>query len=220
MNNASKDFNGSVTSLMKGLCTNVNVTIKNVSDLDLCLELVTFKEAEIIDGLELYTVTNSTIVQYPVQWKQFFHPSKLNAYLLGKVIDKISSYSLFLVFGRCLFVNNLGRLREYQFIKLNIKSDKTYQIFFHDPRFFFFSLNPLSLPLINLKINMPDLIPDKTIKASTGFKPIVQQWIYAVKNVKYNREQAPCIEDINYSFTSCIIDHIVKSTNCTVSQLQ
>ena len=67
---------------------------------------------------------------------------------------------------------------------------------------------------------MPDLIPDSTIKASTGFKPIVQQWIYAVKNVKYNREQAPCVEDINYSFTSCIIDHIVKSTNCTVSQLQ
>ena len=74
MDNASKDFNGSVISLMKDLCTNVNVTIKNVSDLDLCLELVTFKEAEIIDGLELYTSTNSTIVQYPVQWKQFFSP--------------------------------------------------------------------------------------------------------------------------------------------------
>ena len=117
-------------------------------------------------------------------------------------------------------MNDLGRLREYQFIKFNIKSDKIFQIFFHDPRFFFFSLNPLSLPMINLKINMPDLIPDTTINASTGFKPIVQQWIYAVKNVKYNRGQAPCIEDINYSFTSCIIDHIVKSTNCTVSQLQ
>ena len=129
-------------------------------------------------------------------------------------------FSLVLVFGRCLFVNDLGRLREYQFIKFNIKSDKIFQIFFHDPRFFFFSLNPLSLPMINLKINMPDLIPDTTITASTGFKPIVQQWIYAVKNVKYNRGQAPCIEDINYSFTSCIIDHIVKSTNCTVSQLQ
>ena len=76
MNNASRDFNGSVISLMKRLCTNVNVTIKNVSDLDLCLELVTFKEAKIIDGLELYTVTNSTLVQFSVQWKQFFHPSK------------------------------------------------------------------------------------------------------------------------------------------------
>ena len=111
-------------------------------------------------------------------------------------------------------------LREKLAVDEWIKSDKIFQIFFHDPRFFFFSLNPLSLPMINLKINMPDLIPDTTINASTGFKPIVQQWIYAVKNVKYNRGQAPCIEDINYSFTSCIIDHIVKSTNCTVSQLQ
>ena len=125
-----------------------------------------------------------------------------------------------LVFGRCLFVNDLGRLREYQFIKLNLKFDKVFQIFIHDPRYFFFSLNPLSLPLINLNIDMPDLIPEKMINESSGFKPIVQQWIYAEKNVKYNREQAPCVEDINYSFTSCIIDHVVKSTNCTVSHLQ
>ena len=62
---------------MKSYCLNVNVTIENVSDFDRCLELVTFKEAEIIDGLEFYTSANSTLVQFPVQWKQFFHPSKL-----------------------------------------------------------------------------------------------------------------------------------------------
>ena len=61
---------------MKSYCLNVNVTVQNVSDLDLCLELVTFKEAEIIDGLEIYTMTDSTLAQFPVQWKQFFHPSK------------------------------------------------------------------------------------------------------------------------------------------------
>ena len=63
---------------MRSYCLNVNVTIQNVSDLDLCLELVTFKEAEIIDGLEIYTMTNSSLIQFPVQWKQFFHPSKLD----------------------------------------------------------------------------------------------------------------------------------------------
>ena len=76
MQNASNNFNGSVVSLMKAVCENVNVTIKNVSDFDRCLELVTFKEPEIVDGLELYTNTNSSIVQFPVQWKHFFHPSK------------------------------------------------------------------------------------------------------------------------------------------------
>ena len=77
MHNASNNFNGSVITLMKEVCENVNVTIKNVSDFDRCLELVTFKEPEIIDGLELYSNINSSIVQFPVQWKQFFHPSKL-----------------------------------------------------------------------------------------------------------------------------------------------
>ena len=91
-------------------------------------------------------------------------------------------------------------------------------MFLHDPRFFFATLKPLSLPLINLQINMPDFIPNTMINKS-GVTPVAQQWIHAVKNVKYNRKQAPCVDDINYSFTSCVIDHIVKSTNCTVRQL-
>lgn len=119
-----------------------------------------------------------------------------------------------LVFGRCLFVKDLGHLRDNQFIKFNLKSDKQYQMFLHDPRFFVFTLKPLSVPVINLNLNMPKLIPDKI--NNSGVTPIAQQWIHAVKNVKLNRKQAPCVEDINYSFTSCIIDHIVKSTNCTV----
>ena len=80
---------------MKSYCLNVNVTIQNVSDLDLCLELVTFKEAEIIDGLEIYTMTNSTLVQFPVQWKQFFHPSKLDR----QKLMKLAHAYMFIVFS-------------------------------------------------------------------------------------------------------------------------
>ena len=42
------------------------------------------------------------------------------------------------------------------------------------------------------------------------------QWINVVKKIKYNRNQSPCMNDPNYSFTFCLIEYIVKSTNCTV----
>ena len=63
---------------MKEVCKNVDVTINDVSDLDRCLEIVVFKENEIIDGLEKYTATTSELVQFSVQWKHFIHPSKLS----------------------------------------------------------------------------------------------------------------------------------------------
>ena len=115
-------------------------------------------------------------------------------------------------------MNNLGHLRDNQFLKFNLRSDKKIQMFLHDPRFFFVTLKPLSIPMINLKINMPDYIPDTIINKS-GVTTIAQQWIHAIKNIKYNRKQAPCVDDTNYSFTSCVVDHIVKSTNCTVREL-
>ena len=62
---------------MKDVCKNVNITINYVSDLDICLELVLLKETEIIDGLEMYTSTNSSLVPFSVQWKHFIHPSNL-----------------------------------------------------------------------------------------------------------------------------------------------
>ena len=55
-------------------------------------------------------------------------------------------------------MNDLGHLRDNQFIKFNLRSDKKIQMFLHDPRFFFVTPKPLALPLINLQINMPDYL--------------------------------------------------------------
>ena len=66
---------------MKEVCKNVDVTINDVSDLDRCLEIVVFKENDIIDGLEKYTATTSELVQFPVQWKHFIHPSNLSIHI-------------------------------------------------------------------------------------------------------------------------------------------
>ena len=114
-------------------------------------------------------------------------------------------------------MNDLGHLGDNQFIKFNLRSDKKIQMFIHDPKFFFITIKPLSIPLISLQINMPDYI-NNTIINKSGVTPIATQWIHAVKNVKHNRKQAPCVDDTNYSFTSCVIDYIVKSTNCTVRE--
>ena len=115
-----------------------------------------------------------------------------------------------LVYGRCLFVEDLGYLEDYQFIKLDLNPERKFIVFLHDPNFFFFSLNPESAPLIKLYLNMSEL------KTSRETRNVAQQWINAVKNIKYNRKQSPCVDDVDYSFTSCLIDHIVQSTNCTV----
>ena len=37
-----------------------------------------------------------------------------------------------------------------------------------------------------------------------------------MKISKYNRKKKPCVTDSKYSFTSCVIQHIVYATNCTV----
>ena len=78
MPEAVKNFTGSFISLMKDVCKHVNITIKDVSDLDICIELVVLKETEMIDGLEMYTSTNSSLVPFSVQWKHFIHPGNLS----------------------------------------------------------------------------------------------------------------------------------------------
>ena len=80
MPEAAKNFTGSIISLLKDVCKNVNITINDVSDLDICFKLVAFKETEIINGLEIYTSTNSSLVPFSVQWKHFIHPSNLSIY--------------------------------------------------------------------------------------------------------------------------------------------
>ena len=68
---------------MKDVCKTVNVTVNDVSDLDLCYKLVTFKENEIIDGMEQINAQSSSVMPFSVKWKRFIHPSKLlNSFIL------------------------------------------------------------------------------------------------------------------------------------------
>ena len=95
-----------------------------------------------------------------------------------------------------------------QFLKLNLNMKFKFQVFLHDPNFFYMSHNPESTTQA-IKVNMPKLI-------KSGF--VFEQWIKAVKHIKYNRNLSPCVAELNYSFKACLNEYIVHSTNCTVSE--
>ena len=114
-----------------------------------------------------------------------------------------------LVHGKCLIAQNIGLLQDQQFLKLNLNRNLTFLIFLHDPNFFFVSHNPQS-PSHAVRINMSELFQEDKQEW------VFIQWINVVKKMKYYRNQSPCVNDPNYSFSFCLIKYIVKSTNCTV----
>ena len=112
--------------------------------------------------------------------------------------------------GRCISTKqNIGFLADYQWLKLNINMNFKFRVFLHDPNFFYISHNPEGVTKA-IKINMPELV--------TKGGGVFEQWIKVVKHFKYNRKLSPCIADPSYSFTACINEYIVYSTNCTVSK--
>ena len=115
----------------------------------------------------------------------------------------------FLVHGRCISTKqSIGFLADYQWLKLNLKVNFKFRVFLHDPNFFYVSHNPEGVTQA-IKVNMPELVSKGTM---------FEQWIKVVKHFKYNRNLSPCIADPFYSFTACINEYIVYSTNCTVSK--
>ena len=158
-----------------------------------------------ITSLE-YNYLNTTSKPLSVQWRTYFHPRK---YYFN--IDQFV-YELISVYGKCLFVHNLGFLRENDLLKLYLNHNLTFLVFLHDPNFFFISKNPDSAPAVGIHLNMPT-----DLNSYEDDKLIGLQWIYAVKNIKYNRKDSICVTEAEYSFKSCLIDYIVKATNCTVS---
>lgn len=116
----------------------------------------------------------------------------------------------FLVHGRCIATKqNIGFLADYQYLKLNLNKNFKFRVFLHDPNFFYISHNPEGVTQA-IKIDMPELV--------TKGGGVFEQWIKVVKHFKYNRNLSPCIADPNYSFTACINEYIVYSTNCSVSR--
>ena len=206
MTEATQNFNGNFILTIKIVCKKINnITIIRVSDLNLCLDKLTYGENEMITSLANYYL-NRTSKPLSVQWKTYIHPRKYY-YNNVKIVYKLIS-----VYGKCLFVHNLGFLRESNLFKLYLNNNLSFLVFLHDPNFFYVSQNPESAPSVIIHLNMETDLGSLTRDKLKGL-----QWIYAVKNIKYNRKASLCVTDTKYSFKSCLIDYIVKSTNCTVS---
>ena len=224
------------------LCEKKNITIFTVSDFDLCFESLIFDRNRMVNSVTYYFPGNSTFEPLSVQWNEFMNPSRyLNVrmsiqyfkykekYCIKQGIPylpfliKRLTLTFFLPFsfclhiihihisvhGKCLTAKNISLLQDQQFLKLNLNQNLTFLLFLHDQNFFFVSHNPQS-PSHALKINMSEIIQEDE-------QPwVFTQWINVVKKIKYNRNQSPCVDDPNYSFSFCLVEYIVKSTNCTV----
>ena len=57
-------------------------------------------------------------------------------------------------FGQCVTSNNIDTLEEGQFLKIYLNKSMDYKIWLHDPDFFYLSLNPESVPKLELKYKM------------------------------------------------------------------
>ena len=82
----------------------------------------------------------------------------------------------------------------------------TYQIFVHEKDFFLLNTNGYALPFKHVKV-MPD--------ASDGFKFYYK--MYAVQHIEKNVPGDPCVEDGQYSFTTCVKESLARKVGCRPS---
>ena len=114
-----------------------------------------------------------------------------------------------LQFGKCHTLQNYGQLGvnlelDAAYFKLN--PSLPYRLYLHDPSYFFLTANPLAIPQI-----------ERAVKVAKNRTSRVQmQYISATKHIAINRPDAPCEEDKDYSFTTCIKKSVVKFAGCKV----
>ena len=138
---------------MKNVCINLDIPIRNVTDLNRCYKNITYEKNDIVRSTELYFGDNLTYVPLSVQWTKFLNPG------LSVLCFIIKFYIIYIkVYGWCFFVQNIVDLHENEFIKLNLNMDLTILIFFHDPDFFFLTQNPQGTTEEGLSVAMSELL--------------------------------------------------------------
>ena len=77
------------------------------------------------------------------------------------------------------------------------------KLMIHDPKFFLITMNPATIPAINLDLTTED-----------EFQLL---YIDVVHKVKMNTNKQPCETNEAYSFTSCVKNHVSKKFGCRYS---
>ena len=118
-----------------------------------------------------------------------------------------TSYIPNVMLGKCFTIGTnltLGKQLKKTDAFINLNTSLKYSISIHDPKYFIVTGNPLSIPQI-----AKDLRLSKVYETQTHY-----QYIAAKKHARKNREEAPCEESPQYSFTQCVKKSIIRKTGC------
>ena len=76
-----------------------------------------------------------------------------------------------------------------------------YKILVHDPRFFYLTGNPSTIPQVMLEMK-------------NNGKKTEMRFLRVTKHVKINRKEKPCNENESYSFTKCVMESLSQKVGC------
>ena len=89
-------------------------------------------------------------------------------------------------FGHCVTSNDIDSLDDGKFLKIYLNKSSDYIIWIHDPDFFYLSLNPRSIP--KLEISFSPVMKSQTRQYSNNFSTVLQ-YIEQEKHIKLHREK-------------------------------
>ena len=158
-----------------------------------------------VDGSSFYDICNGTenvtacVLNKTYNIGEFIVDSEI----INNFTNKITAAQ----YGNCVSLETDQRLHSKigdSEIKLNLKNNKYYIIFFYDPKFFFLSENPSANPGLKIKLDVYEM---STIRIRYLKFEIIQ-------HEKLNLESKPCVEDEEYIFGNCLRDVIEADTGC------
>ena len=91
-------------------------------------------------------------------------------------------------------------------IDLVLNVSLPYRVYVHDPKFFFISSNPLTIPTFEKTFKFP-----KRKKKTIYYD---QQYINIISHKRMNRNDAPCEEDPDYNFKECVRRSVRREVGC------
>ena len=112
-------------------------------------------------------------------------------------------------FGKCFTLEITVRINSTigkESLGMPLNNSFGYVIFIHDPGFFFLTLNPRAIP------GFRKIIKPNELKISE----VLFQTIEISEHNNLNREEQPCREDENYSFSSCLRTGMESIIGCVM----
>ena len=177
-------FTGKIMPWLSIIC---NKAMDTVEDFYQCFESRVYKKEEMLLETLSFNFSNPKFEKLDIEW---------------------SSVVTTLWHGRCLQTEYQGLLEEGSAIKfhLNTSIDAGYTIYLHDPDFHLISLNPMSIPSVQINLNIHN--------AEIG----AQQYIHAEKYKILGDKHSPCTdyETEDSSFTDCVHSYVRNISGCKV----